>query len=141
MKNWLYILFVLLVVTACNIKPDESTASENDVDAARNFIRSALDGDYVKARQYIVPDSLNNQLLNTFEDNYRNHMSREDKRGYRESSIRLPDTRTINDSTSVIKYSNSYKNKLDSLKVVRFGGKWLVDFKYSFARKDSTPGK
>lgn len=111
------------------------------MDAARNFIRSALDGDYVKAKQYIVPDSLNTQLLNTFGDNYRNHMSRDDKRGYKESSIRIPDTRTINDSTSVIMYSNSYKNKLDSLKVIRIGGKWLVDFKYSFAGKDTTPIK
>jgi hypothetical protein len=132
-------LCLLLILFFCSCKNDEAEAerSENDVDAARNFIRAALDGDYQRARQYMLNDSLNTQLLNTFEDNYRTHMNREDKRGYRESSIRMPDIRRVNDSASVVVYSNSYKNKTDSLKVVREKGQWLVDFKYSFPVKDS----
>lgn len=127
----------LLVAAACNNETEEKAASENDADAARNFIRAALDGDYAKARTFMLQDSLNTQLLNTFEDNYRHHMKREDKRGYRESSIRIPDMKKISDSESVVMYSNSYMNKPDSLKVVKRNGQWLVDFKYSFAGKDS----
>lgn len=123
---------------SCNNQEEQATStSENDIDAARNFIRSALDGDYKKARDYMIQDSLNTQLLNTFESNYQMHMNREDKRGYREASIRIPDVRKVSDTVSVVQYSNSYKNKLDSLKVVKVNNQWLVDFKYSFPIKDT----
>lgn len=123
---------------SCNNQDEQATTtSENDIDAARNFIRSALDGDYKKARDYMIQDSLNTQLLNTFESNYQMHMNREDKRGYREASIRIPDVRKVSDTVSVVQYSNSYKNKLDSLKVVKVNNQWLVDFKYSFPIKDT----
>lgn len=130
MKKLLTGFLFLSFLGSC--KNSETATSENDVDAARNFIRSALDGDYAKARSFMLQDSLNNQLLNTYEDNYQKKMSAEDKRGYHEASIRMPDVRKVNDSASVITYSNSYKNKTDSLKVIRINGQWMVDFKYSF---------
>lgn len=137
MKRLFVLSFLsLFLFCACNNNSTEIPTSENDVDAARNFIRSALDGDYAKAKNFMLTDSLNTQLLNTFEDNYQKNMAADDKRGYRESSIRMPDVRKINDSASVVFYSNSYKNTSDSLKVVRVNGQWLVDFKYSFASKD-----
>lgn len=139
MRKLLYGCIFLAGLISCGDDNNEPSASENDVDAARNFIRSALDGNYQKARDYMLQDSLNNQLLSTFDDNYRLHMDREEKRAYRESSIRIADMRKLNDSATVVMYSNSYKNKPDSLKVVRRHGKWLVDFKYSFLIKDSLP--
>ena len=120
---------------ACNNEKERSnnaTTSENDVDAARNFIRSALDGDYQKARNFIIADSMNNEYLDVAERNYQSRMSAEDKRGYRESSINIHSINQLNDSTSVIHYSNSYKKKEDSVKVLHTNGQWLVDLKYSF---------
>lgn len=96
------------------------------------FIRNALDGKYSDARKLMLQDSLNLELLDAFEHNYETRMNREDKRGYRESSINMHDVRQLNDSTTIVKYSNSYKNQQDSLKLVRISGDWLVDFKYSF---------
>ena len=138
MKRLFYMLPFFLLFSCENNVDDKPTTSENDIDAARNFIRSALDGDYSKAKDYMLQDSLNNQLLSTFEDNYRHRMSNADKRGYREASIRVPDVRKINDSVSVVIYSNSFKNKPDSLKVVKLTDKWVVDFKYSFPANDTT---
>jgi len=137
MKRLLYSsFFFLLFFAACNNnKQEEIVAAENDLDAARNFIRAALDGEYDKARNYMLKDSLNVQLLNTFEDNYKSSMSRNDKQSYKESSIRIPGVRKVDDSTSIVSYSNSYKNQVDSLKVVRVNDQWLVDFKYSFSSK------
>lgn len=117
---------------------DESSKSENDVDAARNFIRSALDGDYSKARSFMVQDSTNLQYLETFEINYQQRMPAEDKLSYREASINIHDVKELNDSVSVINYSNSFKKKADSLKVVKLNNQWLVDFKYSFQNKDTS---
>ncbi len=137
MKSIAAFCFLLLFFASC-VDNNEPAKSENDVDAARNFIRAALDGDYAKARTYMLQDSLNTQLLNTFEDNYRTHMNSEDKRGYRESSIQRMDVRKLSDSVSIVKYSNSYMNKLDSLKVVNVNGTWVIDFKYSFQDKSAT---
>ena len=65
-------------------------------------------------------------------------MNRGDKRGYREASINFYDTRQMNDSVSIISYSNSYKKQKDSLRVVRRNDTWLVDLKYSFPQTDTT---
>jgi hypothetical protein len=133
-------LFCMVMICACNNndQQEKETTSENDVDAARNFIRSALDGKWREARRFMVQDSTNTQLLDAYESNYETHMNREDKRGYREASITLYDSRQENDSVTIVNYSNSYKKKRDSLKVVRINNQWLVDLKYSFPQTDTT---
>jgi hypothetical protein len=130
----------MVLVCACNNSDQQEieTTSENDVDAARNFIRSALDGKWREARRFMVQDSTNTQLLDAYESNYETHMNREDKRGYREASITLYDSRQVNDSVTIVNYSNSYKKQRDSLKVVRVNNQWLVDLKYSFPQTDTT---
>lgn len=115
----------------------EVTTSENDVDAARNFIRSALDGKYDRARRFMIEDSTNNQYLDLLQRNYESRMDPEDKRGYRESSINIHGIRSVNDSMSVVTYSNSFKKKNDSVMVVHRADNWLVDLKYSFSPADS----
>jgi type IV secretory pathway component VirB8 len=66
-------------------------------------------------------------------------MSREDKKGYKEASINIHNVNTLNDSVTVVQYSNSFKKQNDSLKVMRNNNTWLVDLKYSFAQTDSLP--
>ena len=114
-------------------------ASENDVDAARNFINAALDGHYDEAREMIVPDSANNAWIDLFKRNYQSRMTMADKAGYRDASINIHSVAQPNDSTSVVHYSNSYKKQNDSLLVVRRNGSWLVDLKYSFTKPQNEP--
>ena len=137
MKRLLIISFLFLpFFYACNNnttdRSDTTVTSESDVDAARNFIRSALDGHYDKARKLIISDSANNGWIDLFERNYQSRMNLEDKRGYRESSINIHNVKQLNDSISIINYSNSYKKKDDSLKVIKIKDAWLIDLKYSF---------
>jgi hypothetical protein len=138
MKQLLF--FLVIVLTSCgnNTGEPSNTSSESDVDAARNFIRAALDGKWKDARRFMLQDSTNMQLLDTYESNYQTNMSREDKRGYRESSITLYDSRQVNDSITIVSYSNSYKKQKDSLKVVRNNNDWVVDYKYSVFRETDT---
>ena len=141
MKKALSFSLLLLVLVAC--KENDRTAAtepENDVDAARTFIRAALDGDYKKARTFLVNDSLNNEDFNAAERLYNERATPEDKTKYKEASIIIHETKKLDDSTSVVYYSNSYRNQKDSLKLVKDDGKWLVDFKYIFKHKtDSLP--
>jgi hypothetical protein len=61
------------------------------------------------------------------------NMTQENKDGYRASSIQFPSPMvTLNDSISIVIYSNSFKNNPDTLKVIKSGGIWLVDFKYLY---------
>lgn len=135
MKSLLRISFLFLFfIYACNNNKTEQKepTSENDIDAARNFIRAALDGQYSKAKTFMLRDSLNDQWLDGIQNNYETRMTREDKRGYREASIDMHEVRQLGDTASIVSYSNSYMKKNDSLKIVKVGGQWLVDFKYSF---------
>jgi hypothetical protein len=110
----------------------EIPTSENDLDAARNFIDAALDGHYDDARPLVLPDSVNQSWIDLFRRNYQENMSLADKAGYRDASINIHNVQALNDSTTIVHYSNSYKKKEDSLKVVRRNGVWLVDLAYSF---------
>jgi len=141
MKKISFFSFLLFVLCACNNNEEPSNDSpvvQDDINVATDFIRAALDGNYDKAKKLAVPDSLNKQTLDFFENNYIHRMSPEDKRGYRESSIRILQSQTLNDSVTIVTYSNSFKNKPDSLKVVRLNGKWLIDMGYRFHHPDST---
>src|SRR4051812_45801693 len=102
MKRLVFLGILIIQVFACNNNSDsnQTPSSENDVDAARNFIRAALDGKWSDARKYMIQDSLNIQLLETVEGKYQT-MDREEKRGYREASITLFDTKKLSDSLSI----------------------------------------
>ncbi len=134
MKKFLTIGILFSTIWSCsnNDTQNASEKPEGDVDAARSFIRAALDGNYKRARNLILPDSSNVQLLDNLERAYLHNNNAMDQRGYREASIRVHDTRKVNDTASVIVYSNSYKNKQDSVKAVQVGNDWLIDLKYSF---------
>ena len=125
---------------ACNDTGREanSNSSDNDIDAARNFIQAALVGDFDRAKIFMVNDSLNNENIDAIQ-RLNERQDKEEKEKYQTASIRIHQNRNVNDSTSIVYYSNSYKNKIDSLKVIKTDGKWLVDFKYIFHKTDSLP--
>ena len=133
MKNPLYFIFIIVFIYACNGNDEKPVVPESDLDAARMFIRSALDGRYDEARKLMIADSTNENRMNDTERTYE-HMTIEDKRNYRESSINIHDIRKMDDSTTVVVYSNSFKKVRDSVKVVRWNARWLVDLKYTFQR-------
>lgn len=139
MKKIFYCSSLLLVsLFACNSddRQSTSTTSDNAVDAARNFIQAALVGDFERATKFMVNDSLNHEDLNAIQ-RLNERLSKEEKDKYQEASIRIHQDRKLNDSTRIIYYSNSFRNKQDSLKVIKTNNEWLVDFKFMFHKTDS----
>ena len=130
--------FSLFLFTSCNNEDQQETGkSENNIDAARNFIRAALDGKFDQARQYLFIDSVNTNWMDIAERSYaKNDQSVKD--GYRSASINIHKVNKLNDSTTVIIYSNSYKNDHDTLKVLKVSNQWLVDLKYLFEHDADT---
>jgi hypothetical protein len=132
------LLFILFLLTSCGNEEKAPATSDSHVDAVRNFVRAALDGKFNEARMYMISDSVNNNYMDVAERSYAN-MTQENKDGYRASSIQFPSPMvTLNDSISIIIYSNSFKNNPDTLKVIKTGGKWLVDFKYLYLHDADT---
>ena len=82
---------LLFLFWACNNNDAEKASGkpEDDGDAARMFIRSALDGNYKQARRLILQDSANVQLLDNLERAYLHNSDASEQSGYREASIRL----------------------------------------------------
>lgn len=132
MKSKLLAGFLFLYFFSACSSDTAPPASDDDIGTASGFIRAALDGDYSAARTMIIADSVNIQYLDLYERNYKNRMTPEDKRGYKGSSINIRRISKVNDSVTVMRYSNSYKQKEDSVKVVLDKGRWSVDLKYSF---------
>jgi hypothetical protein len=137
-KTLTFFSFLFLIIYSCNSGPEEKTpVSENDIDAARNFIRAALDGDYQKGKQLLLADSINYQFYYEYEKSH-THLSEEEKENYKSASINVHAVTPVNDSTTIVIYSNSYKNNHDTLKLVKTAGQWLVDLKYLFTHDTDT---
>ena len=118
---------------ACNNSDKQATEnkSDNDMDAARNFLEEALKGNYKGASIYMLQDSTNLGYLTVTERSYK-RLSPDEKTNLKAASLRFFDTKKINDSTTITIFANSYKNDKDTLKIVKEGGQWLVDLKYLF---------
>src|SRR5690242_11193796 len=118
------VLFSLVLITfACTNSDRQATEpkSENDLDAARNFLDAALKGDYKTASGYMLPDSTNLGYLNVTERSYRK-LDLVKRDSLKNASLRFYDTKQVNDSTTITIFANSYKNDKDTLKIVRRNG-------------------
>lgn len=139
-KSFLYIITICcsLSFTACNSNDKKSTVvSDSNIDAARNFIRAALDGKFTEAKRYMLDDSLNNYFMTLAERSYLKY-DQETRTSYLNASIQFHKTIPVNDSVSIVIYSNSYKNDHDTLKVLKSGQTWLIDLKYLFLHDSDT---
>lgn len=139
-KQLYYFSFLILFLWSCNSVEQQKTdivTSENDLDAARNFIRAALDGKYDDGKKLLVNDSTNFQFFAEYEKLH-SKLNEEERRQYQNSSINIHAISPINDSLTIIIYSNSYKNNHDTLKLLKTQGQWLVDLKYLFNQDSDT---
>jgi hypothetical protein len=134
-KTYLALLVVAMLAIACGgneaNKQDVLAKATKPVDAYRGFLRGLLDGNKTQADFFMLKDSTNNGLLDNWTRMYDRQEDAE-KYQYKQATLQFYGTRNENDSTLYVAYANSYKNKQDTLKVIRTDGAWLVDFKYSF---------
>ncbi len=131
-KLWFPLLCLVVGYASCNDEEKNTAAKpENDIDAARDFIRSALDGKFKDARRYLLADSSNIHYMDVAERNYQK-ANPEEKSGYQRASINIHQVNPVNDSTTIVIYSNSFKNNHDTLKVLRISGQWVIDLKYLY---------
>jgi len=127
--KFLTVLFFAGILCCCTGK--YYPKAENALDAGREFIDGCLKGDFDKVIAYMVNDETNKDLLLKQKKNYDAKTDKE-KQQYKEASIVINEDATVNDSTHIINYKNSYDNTGRKVKVILSNNEWLVDFKYTF---------
>jgi hypothetical protein len=129
MKQFMLALVIGTTIIACN-NTEGYKKAEDALDAARQFVRASLDGDYNKAEFYLYKDTsgVNKMLLDKWKIDY-DKWRQEDKVGHKTSNIIVITTEQVNDSTLNYVYSNSYLNDTTTIKIIKKNNEWLVDLK------------
>jgi hypothetical protein len=127
----MYKLFLFLILFSVGSCKDEKkfTPAEDAQEAGTQFIRASLDGDYAKARFYLLKDSTNLLLIKRQQLNYE-QLSADKKRGNREAAIRPIEIKNENDSSTLYKYYHTANTgDTTTIRIKKENGEWLVDLK------------
>ncbi len=130
MKKYIIVLLAVIIASSCSDK--KNAIPDTAMDTGRTFIRASLDGDFKTAEPLLLNDTANNQLFDSYKEFY-NKLSEDKKKKYKEASYEINKMEDVNDSITIINYSNSYMNKPMEIKLVRLNKKWSVDFKYTYS--------
>lgn len=129
MKHILTLLSICILYACTDSKKERPQTA---IDTGREFIRASLNGNFETADALLLKDSSNRQLFESFKIYY-GKMPQETKNQYREASYEINKLLEVDDSTTLINYSNSYMHKPMDIKVVRKDGLWWVDFRYTYS--------
>ena len=126
----LFSIFAALLLISCN---SEKSVPNTDIEVARAFIQNILDNKFEEAERFVLKEETNEEYFKLFKTEYKSK-SKEELENYRNADIIINEIAPVNDSISIINYSNSYiRDKSNKLKMVRVEGQWLVDLKYTFS--------
>jgi len=125
-------LSLLLTIILHGCTEDKTKRPESALDTGRAFIRSSLNGEFEQASGLIWEDSANISLFDSYRFFY-SRMPAENKENYKNASFEINKMLDLDDSTTIINFSNSYMNKPMDIKLIRRNNTWWVDFKYSYS--------
>lgn len=131
MKRLIILFFSTIAFFACNNNAVKGYEKPEDAqDAGRLFIRASLDGDYDRALNYMLHDSLNVTILRKWKDDNYDKLSNEQKISYKNANILPIQIENLSDSVVRYSFSNTYKkNDTTAIYIVRSNGDWKVDLK------------
>ena len=129
-RTLLLIMIGCMALSSCNT---EKKITNTDIEVARGFIKDILDNNFKDAETYVLREETNQQYFELFKKEYESK-SKAELENYKNADIIINEISPINDSVSIINYSNSFKkDKSNKLKMVRINGQWMVDLKYTFS--------
>jgi len=130
MKSIIYFFLFPLLLISCKTQKNERP--DNALDTGRDFIRASLNGDFKSSRPLVFEDSTNIQLFESYIDFYKK-LPKDKKENYKNASYEINKLLEVDDSTTIINYSNSFMNKPMDIKLVKKNKIWWVDFKYTYS--------
>ena len=129
-RTFLLVIIGSMALISCNT---EKKISNTDIEVARGFIKDILDNNFKDAETYVLREETNQQYFELFKKEYESK-SKAELENYKNADIIINEISPVNDSVSIINYSNSFKkDKSNKLKMVKINGQWMVDLKYTFS--------
>lgn len=123
-------LFISSILWSCS---GNNNLPNTDIDVARTFIKDVQQNNFKDAKELLLKEQANVEYIDLLEKHY-NKKSPAELEKYKDADIIVNEMTPLNDSTTIINYSNSYnKAEKNKLKLVRQNGQWLVDLKYTFS--------
>ena len=102
-----------MALSSCNT---EKKITNTDIEVARGFIKDILDNNFKDAETYVLREETNQQYFELFKKEYESK-SKAELENYKNADIIINEISPVNDSVSIINYSNSFKkdksNKYD----------------------------
>lgn len=135
MNRLILLIIVVVILTSCS---SDKIDRSDPLTSGRGFIEASLKGDYVKAEKYLLQDSTNDQYLDRLRE-FSMKLTPLERENYRDANIIIDSTHSLNDSTDIIYYKNTYKKEPTQLRIVKKGNDWVVDFKYTFLQGNEVP--
>lgn len=131
MKRTLFLVMIgCMALTSCNT---EKKITNTDIEVARGFIKDILENNFKDAETFVLKEETNQQYFELFKKEYESK-SKAELENYKNADIIINEISPVNDSVSIINYSNTFKkDKSNKLKMVRIKGQWMVDLKYTFS--------
>ena len=128
--TFLLSLIFCLAISSCN---NEKKSTNTDIEVARVFIKDILESNFKDAETFVLKEETNQQFFELFKKEFESK-SKSELESFKNADIIINEISPINDSVSIINYSNSFKkDKINKLKMVRINGQWMVDLKYTFS--------
>ncbi len=131
MQNIKSSIFILILgIFSCT--EEQKQRPTTAMETGRAFIDASLKGDFKDARTMVLNDPENVQLFDAFIQYYQK-MPTDKKQHYQSASYQINKYMDINDSTTIINYSNDYMNKPMEIKIIKRNKEWWIDFKYTYS--------
>ena len=128
--TFLLSLIFCLAISSCN---NEKKSTNTDIEVARVFIKDILESNFKDAETFVLKEETNQQFFELFKKEFESK-SKAELESFKNADIIINEISPLNDSVSIINYSNSFKkDKSNKLKMVRINGQWMVDLKYTFS--------
>jgi hypothetical protein len=128
--TFLLSLIFCLAISSCN---NEKKSTNTDIEVARVFIKDILESNFKDAETFVLKEETNQQFFELFKKEFESK-SKSELESFKNADIIINEISPINDSVSIINYSNSFKkDKSNKLKMIRINGQWMVDLKYTFS--------
>lgn len=128
--SFVFTFFICLIILA-SCSNQRKVDLTDPLESGRGFIDASLKGDYVRAKEYLLQDSINDDYLDGLKD-FSKNLTKIERENYRDANIIIDSLIEVSDSVNILYFANTYKKEQQKLKLIRKDNKWLVDFKYTF---------
>jgi len=124
--------YLFLALLFCQCTPsDQYEIADNPLDGGRYFIENCMQGNFKKAKFYVLEDAENLALFEKMATNYF-ALDKEGRQQIRLASIQINEISPVDSTITIMNYQNSFDNKVHKLKIMETPKGWKVDLKYTY---------